>query len=94
MSRVKVPPITAASLLERREAALHDRGFDRRRMPIEAITAIDMTMPSRPLRSLRIDARAPVVVVSSVCKQPRFVERIDLLSPGANEHLAKYAVAL
>jgi hypothetical protein len=63
-------------------------------MRIAPIAAIDVSMSTKPLRTLRIDERLPTVVVESVCRQPRFVERIDLLSPGADARLAKYRIAI
>jgi hypothetical protein len=87
-------PLTASSLLERRDEALRDLAFDPRHMAIGPTAAIDVTAPSKPLRSLRIDARLPIVTVSSVAKQPRVIERIDLRDDWADQRLARYQLAL
>jgi hypothetical protein len=60
---------------------------------LESLTVVDTTMPSRPLRSLVLLAREPAVLIESLCRQPRLVERIDLLAAGANERLARYTLA-
>ena len=72
-------PITAHDLLERRYEVVQKRKPGRRHVPLPAIAVCDTSMLSKPLRSLRPDARLPIAFVESVCKQPRLVETIDLL---------------
>ena len=87
--------ITAASLLARyADLGPAARPQKRRRSPVgEPVVVHDVTLPSRPLRSLSCTADAPAVVVETICRRPQFIERIDLLRPDADRRLASYAVA-
>lgn len=87
--------LTVANLLAR-YAALEPaaRPEKRRRSPVgEPVVVHDVTLPSRPLRSLTCAANVPAVVVETICARPQLVERIDLLRPDADLRLARYALA-
>ncbi|MGZ9083540.1 MAG: hypothetical protein ACXW3U_15795 [Rhodoplanes sp.] len=58
------------------------------------VRALDLAWPSRPPRTLRRAPTAqPTVLIESVCRRPRVVDRIVLAERDAAQRLSRYALA-
>ena len=85
--------LTAARLIELRKARLGAPPRRRHKLSAgEPLVVRDLSLPSRPERSMKFDLNRvdPVVTVRTISRKPLFLERIELLHANADQRLARY----